>query len=71
MSEQYNWEPYTGNSLKSRCPEKMCVGQIVIRDHVAKSYMIQLRRKMRAAMKLGMKFSTACDGDTFVIRRDA
>lgn len=70
MSDQYNWEPYTGASGKSRSPEKMHVGQIVVRNHVSKAYMIQLRRKMRAGMKSGMEFSTASDGDKFAIRRD-
>ena len=51
-------------------PRKMEVGQIVTRYSPRRSTIYGLRADMREAMKQGMEFSTAEEGDMYAIRRD-
>ena len=50
-------------------PLRMAVGQVVVRTP-SHARLYQLRAEMRKAMKEGMEFSVAREGDTFAIRRD-
>ena len=57
--------------LKSAVPERMSVGQIVVRQNCTEVYKYQLKRRMLKAMhELGMEFSIANNASAFAIRRD-
>jgi hypothetical protein len=65
-----NFEKFYGDPPKNKTrPAKMHVGQIVERRTNAQAR-YYLHRLMREAMKYGMEFSTALEGDVYAIRRD-
>ena len=63
-----NFVQFTGP--RNPAPKNMEVGEIIIRVGVSRATLYNLRRKMSAAMKSGMLFSIAQDGNMYTIKRD-
>ena len=72
MEGQMDLERFTGerHARKRAMPERMDVGQIVVRKP-NRAYVRHLAVRMRKAMREhGMEFSHGWDGDKYAIRRD-
>ena len=66
------FKKFTGakDELRAR-PDRMTIGQVVIRKNIKRDYLAQLKMAMRKAMKdRHMEFSVGWDGADYAIRRD-